>query len=112
MTKTACPGVIPPAASTACRAVPAETGTTAACSYDRFPGLRASLFSRATAYSANVPLPKPNTSSPTANRGTAGAPPAEKPGDVEPQHRVLRPRDAEREPAQVRQAGHHVPGAP
>ena len=51
--------------------MPADTGTTAACWNVRFAGLRASLSSRATAYSANVPFPNPNTSSPAANRVTA-----------------------------------------
>ena len=47
--------------------MPAEIGTTAASAKDRFAGLRASLSSRATAYSANDPGAIPYTSSPTAN---------------------------------------------
>ena len=58
------------------RGEPAETGTTAACSKVRLAGLRASLSSRATAYSANEPGAIPNTSSP----------------DREPGHRRRRPR--------------------
>src|SRR5258708_8909899 len=46
--------------------------TTAACVKLAFTGFGASLSSRATAYSAKVPRPKPNTSSPTENRVTAG----------------------------------------
>src|SRR5665647_3227730 len=59
-------------ASRPCNAVTADTGTTAACSKERFTGLRASLFSRTTAYSANAPFPKPNTSSPAVTRFSAG----------------------------------------
>jgi hypothetical protein len=44
---------------TAWRAVMAETGTVAACSAVSVVGLGASLASRATAYSANVPVPRP-----------------------------------------------------
>ncbi len=71
MTNTCCPASMWPASVSACRAVPAETGTTAACSKDRFAGLRASLSSRAAAYSANEPRLMPNTSSPASNRVTA-----------------------------------------
>ena len=65
MTSTFCPAVTWPTSVRACRAVTADTGTTAACSKDAPAGLRASLSSRAAAYSAKVPRPKPNTSSPT-----------------------------------------------
>ena len=51
--------------------MPAEIGTTAACSKDRLEGLWASLSSSAAAYSANAPRDIPYTSSPTANRVTA-----------------------------------------
>ena len=51
--------------------MPAEIGTTAACSKVRFAGLWASLSSRAAAYSANEPRDIPYTSSPTANRVTS-----------------------------------------
>jgi hypothetical protein len=57
--------------SSAWRAELADTGTAAACSNDRFDGLRASLFSGAAAYSANDPRALPYTSSPTAKRVTA-----------------------------------------
>ena len=60
-----------PTSVRACRAVSADTDTTAACSKVMFAGLRASLSSRAAAYSAKAPRPIPNTSSPAANRVTA-----------------------------------------
>ena len=50
-----------------------ETATTAACSKVRFAGLGASLLSGARAYSAKVPLPMPNTSSPGCEPGHAVA---------------------------------------
>jgi hypothetical protein len=57
-----------------------ETGTAAACSKVRLPGLAASFSTGATAYSASVPAPLPNTSSPGANlvtpRSTASTTPA------------------------------------
>ena len=71
MTSTFWPASTRPRSTRACRAVPAEIGTTAACSKERFAGLRASLSSRAAAYSANEPRDIPNTSSPTANLVTA-----------------------------------------
>ena len=71
MISTRCPGSTLPASVRACSAVPAEIGTTAACSKVRFAGLRASLSSRTAAYSAKDPREIPNTSSPVANLVTA-----------------------------------------
>lgn len=71
MTNTFCPCSTRPTSHRARRAVSADTGTTAACSKVVFTGLRASLSSRATAYSANEPGPIPNTSSPGVNLVTA-----------------------------------------
>ncbi len=59
MTSTRWPASSPPWSVRAWSAVPAEIGTTAACSNERFAGLAASLSSAATAYSANVPRPTP-----------------------------------------------------
>ena len=89
----------------------ADTGTAAACSKLTFAGLRASLPSWATAYSAKVPPPMPNTSSPTGKLVTAEPTDDDRPGDIEPGHRVLRPADPEYEAQQVREAGHQVPDA-
>jgi hypothetical protein len=49
-----------------------DTATAAAWAKLSAAGLRASLASRATAYSANEPRAMPNTSSPTANLVTPG----------------------------------------
>ena len=70
MINTCCPGCNRPAVN-ACRAVPPEIPTTAACSNEMFAGLWLSLSSRAAAYSAKEPRLTPNTSSPTANLVTA-----------------------------------------
>ena len=59
MTSTDWPACTRPASTSACRAVPAEMGTTAAWANERLAGLRASLASRATAYSANDPRATP-----------------------------------------------------
>ena len=52
-------------------AVVPEMPTAAACSKLRFAGFGASLASGARAYSANVPVPTPKTSSPGWNRVTS-----------------------------------------
>ncbi len=59
-----------PTSWSACSAVLAEIGTTAAWAKVRLAGLRASFASGATAYSANDPGATPYTSSPTVNRFT------------------------------------------
>jgi hypothetical protein len=56
---------------TACRAVLPEIGTAAACSKERFAGLRASLAGRAATYSAKVLVAIPYTASPGARPVTA-----------------------------------------
>ena len=111
MTSTSWPAD-PPASVRACRAVPAEIGTTAACSKERLAGLRASC--------PRGPRRTPRTSPEypehlvaqrePGHRRTDGADGA---GEVEAGHRVLRPTEPEAEDAQqVRPTGHHVPGAP
>ena len=59
MTRTRWPGSTLPASVSACSAVPAEIGTTAAWSNVRFAGLRDSLSSRTAAYSAKDPRRDP-----------------------------------------------------
>ena len=79
----------------------------------RFAGLGASLFSGARAYSANVPLPMPNTSSPGWNLVTSLADGLHDAGHVRTEHGVLgRAQPVAGEAYRVRQAGHDVPDAP
>ena len=70
MIRTFWPGWIPPALSP-CSAVTAASGTAAACSKVRFPGLGARPSWRIAMYSAKAPWPKPYTSSPGLNAVTA-----------------------------------------
>ena len=87
--------------------------TTAACSKVRFAGLGASLFSGARAYSAKVPLPMPNTSSPALEPRHVAADGLHDAGQVGAENGVLRrAQPVAREPYRVRQAGHDVPDAP
>jgi SAM-dependent methyltransferase len=70
MIRTCWPGWIPPARRP-CSAVTAASGTAAACSKVRFPGLGARLSWSTAMYSAKAPWPKPYTSSPDLNAVTA-----------------------------------------
>src|SRR5260370_32371104 len=85
-------------------------GTAAAWSKKRVAGLGASLPVRARAYSADEPLPIPNTSSPGLTPVTlVPAASTEAPARVE----VLRPAETKSCDAdRGGQTGHHVPGAP
>src|SRR5690242_5080247 len=69
MTRTCWPGPIPPARRP-CNAVTAASGTAAACSKVRFPGLGPRLPWGTAMYSAKAPWPKPYTSSPGLNAVT------------------------------------------
>ncbi len=71
ITSTRWPGSTRPTVVRAWSAVMPEIAETAACSKLTFSGLCASFDSLAEAYSAKVPLPMPNTSSPTAKRVTS-----------------------------------------
>src|SRR6266498_1165096 len=71
MTITCCPGCTRPQSRTACSAVTAEMGVTAACSKEMPAGFAASRPCGAAAYSANEPLSHvPYTSSPGRKRVT------------------------------------------
>jgi len=72
MTSTRCPACRWPTSIRPCNAVTPEDGMAAACANVSPAGLAASVSARATAYDAQLPLPVPNTSSPTWNRVTAG----------------------------------------
>src|SRR5918993_2421480 len=67
---TCCPGWIRPLSRSPCRAVSPATGTAAACSNDTLAGFSTSASSGTVTYSAKVPVPAPNTSSPGSRRVT------------------------------------------
>src|SRR5918993_4939090 len=67
---TCCPGWIRPLSRSPCRAVSPATGTAAACSNDTLAGFSTSASSGTVTYSAKVPVPAPNTSSPGSKRVT------------------------------------------
>jgi hypothetical protein len=69
--------------------VQAETPTAAACSKLRLAGLGAIVPAFAVAYSAKVPSPMPNTSSPTLNPVTPLPTPATRPANSMPRTRAL-----------------------
>ena len=71
MTRTLCPDRTFPTSRMPWSAVHPVVGTVAASSKPRFTGFGAILSVRAVAYSANVPLPTPNTSSPGWNAVTS-----------------------------------------
>jgi hypothetical protein len=71
MTRMLCPDRTFPTSRMPWSAVHPVVGTVAASSKPRFAGFGAILSGRAVAYSANVPLPTPNTSSPGRNAVTS-----------------------------------------
>ena len=113
MINTFWPGSTFPRSRRPWRAVKPETPTTAACSNESVAGLDASLLSGARAYSAKVPLPMPNTSSPAWKLRDVAADGLHDAGHVRTEDGVLRrAQPVAGEPYRVRQAGHDVPDAP
>src|SRR4029077_9376990 len=110
MIRTFWPGWIPPARSP-CSAVTAASGTAAACSKVRFPGLGARPSWRIAMYSAKAPWPKPYTSSPGLNAVTALPGPLHRSSEVPARDRELRFADApqSRRAEQERLAADEVP---
>ncbi len=92
MTRTFCPAWMRPARRP-WRAASPETATTAACSKLSLAGLRASLSSRAAAYSANEPRAMPNTWSPARNLVTSAPAAATAPATSSPGTGFFGPRN-------------------
>ena len=76
MISTFCPGWTRSTPHKPCRALSADTGTTAACAKEMLTGLRASLSARATVYSAKEPWPSPRSSASDWSRSSALSAPA------------------------------------
>ena len=111
MMRTFCPASMRPARRP-WMAVVADIGTAAACSNVRFDGLRASLSSRAAAYSAKCAAADAEHLVADREPGHLRADRHDRAGDGQTGHAVLRCTEAEAHDAhQVRAAGHRVPRA-
>src|SRR5215212_9192253 len=112
MINTSCPDSTRPWSRRPCRAGKPEMAITAACSKVRFSGLGASLSSRAHAYSAQEPLPMPNTSSPGWKRLTFLPSASTTPATSEPMTGFLGAEAVASEAYRVGQTRHDVSDAP
>ena len=111
MTSTFWPAATRPWSRTACSAVVAEIGRAAAWTAVRPAGRGATFFSLATAYSANVPSPMPNTSSPGRTVVTPSPTASTRPANSRPRTGLLGRAQPEGQPGRVGLAGHEVPDA-